>query len=121
MISKRTFTRKGYGRIYVLNEEDIPRVKELALIIDRDEFEGYAPKELITPFSKYPEVVYMGKFDDFDLDFLEAACMAEGIAIFCFDSRHDEFPENQMEQVPWLYQNTNPRFNPTTGTNPKAS
>jgi hypothetical protein len=96
-----TFTRKGYGRIYVTETEDINKVK--AIIKEIDEFEyDYLPKHLITVFSDYPAVVYTGKFDDLDLNLLTAICMDRSIPIFCFDAGHNDY-------VCLLYTSPSPR------------
>jgi len=50
--SKRTFTHKGYGRIYVMDETHIPMVNHIISEMYQEEFENYMPKDLIAPFSK---------------------------------------------------------------------
>ena len=85
-----TFTRKGYGRIYVQNSEDCDKVKEIIKELNEFEYE-YLPQRLIAHISHFPAVVYTGKFDELDLDLLTIVCAARGINIFCFDSRGDEF------------------------------
>jgi hypothetical protein len=85
-----TFTRKGYGRIYVQNPEDVNKVT--AIIQELDDFEfGYLPSNLIAPFSEYPKVVYTHKFEGLNIDKLTAVCWSRGIFIWCFDNGHDEF------------------------------
>jgi hypothetical protein len=86
----RTFTRKGYGRIYVTKQEDISRVKAIIEKMDAEELR-YLPQDLIAEFSEYPKVVYSHKFCDLDLNGLQALCMKEGISIFCFDNGSQEY------------------------------
>lgn len=76
------FDRKGYGRIYVLREEDIPRVKEI--IKEMDEFEyGYLPDDLIARFdSMNVNTTYTYKFDNLDLNELQIRCWQSGILCF---------------------------------------
>ena len=64
---RRTFTHKGYGRIFVRSEEDIEKVKNKIKEIDEFEF-SYLPTRFIATLSEYPALVYIGKFDDLDLD-----------------------------------------------------
>lgn len=86
-----TFTRKGYGRIYVETIEDIARVK--AVIKEMDEFEyEYMPDDLIAPFSEYPKVVYTAKFCDLDTSTLTALCWSIGVKVWCYDSGSNEYP-----------------------------
>ena len=86
----RTLTHKGYGRIYCEKEADIALISEV--IKELDEFEhGYLPKDMITTFDKYPNVVYNGKFSDMDIGVLTAECWKRGIRIWVYDSGHNEF------------------------------
>lgn len=80
----RTFTRKGYGRIFVTKQEDIWKVE--AIIHDMDEFEyEYLPKDFIAVFDVQPESIYLAKFCDLDLDELTRRCWMEGIWIWCWN------------------------------------
>ena len=93
----KTFTRKGYGRIYVADPTKIEAVK--AIIKAMDEFEyDYLPKDFVAPFTEYPQLVYTGKFDDLDLHELTARCFAQGIYIWCCDNGHDEWMENKLAE-----------------------
>jgi len=80
-----TLTHKGYGRIYVDLPEHIEMVKAIIKELSEFEFE-YLPKELITVFTDYPEVVYTHKFSDLSMVFLTAECWKRGIKIWVFDS-----------------------------------
>lgn len=91
----RTLTHKGYGRIYVESETDIPKVKQIIEELDEFEFD-YLPGKLIAPFSEYPAVVYTHKFSDLDMDDLTAVCWARGIKVFVFDSGHIEYPSSAL-------------------------
>ena len=83
------FTHKGYGRIYVEHTYQIALVSDI--IRQMNDYEhGYLPKDLITTFDKFPEVVYVHKFDDLDLNELTAVCWYKGIRIWAFDSGHNE-------------------------------
>ena len=92
------FSRKGYGRIFVEKEEDIPKVKEI--IRKMDEFEySYLPEDLIKVFDpnikRFPDMLnvpkdhlwldmaYTHKFDNLNLNELQYRCWATGIKIFC--------------------------------------
>lgn len=85
-------THKGYGRIYVDNTENIQRVKDIIKEMDAFEYD-YLPKELITVFTDYPQVTYVHKFSDMDMEKLTARCWAEGVHIWVFDSGHTEYPK----------------------------
>ena len=89
-----TLSRKSYGAIYVLKEEDIPKVKDIIKKMDEFEFD-YLPDGLIKPFSDYPDVAYTHKFNDLDMDALTAICWSEGIYIWVFDARQ-EYPLNEI-------------------------
>jgi len=87
-----TLTHKGYGRIYVDTAENIEKVK--VVIKEMSEFEyEYLPKELITVFTDFPNVVYTHKFSDLDMDALTNRCWHEGIKIWVFDAGHTEYPD----------------------------
>lgn len=92
-----TFTRKGYGRIYVEDHYRIKNVEEIIKVMDEDEHR-YLPKDLVAPLSTYPEVVYTGKFDELDLDALALICFKYGIHIWCYDSGRNEYPEDLNEK-----------------------
>ena len=93
----RTFTRKGYGRIYVAESKDIEAVK--TLIVSMNEFEAsYMPIDFIVHISNYPAVVYTGKFDELDLDDLTILCFQKGIHIMAFDARNNEYPVDALEK-----------------------
>lgn len=82
---KRSFTRKGYGRIFVDKEENIEFVKNMIREIDEYEFD-YLPDNFIAPFSEYPTLGYVHKFDDIDINLLTAKCFKEGVYVFCCDN-----------------------------------
>lgn len=85
-----TFTHKGYGRIYVETGEEIQLVKDIIQELDSFEF-SYLPEALIATFKdNYPQVVYLHKFSDLDLDRLVTACWQRGIRIWCLDTGHQE-------------------------------
>ena len=87
---KKTFTRKGYGRIYIDKKINISRVKRIIKEIDEFEF-TYLPENFITTYDKYPELIYIGKFDELDINFLTITCWNHDIFIFCLDNGHEEF------------------------------
>jgi hypothetical protein len=90
-----TFTHKGYGRIYVDKSENIDKVK--AIIKQMSEYEyGYMPDKLINTFSEYPQVTYIHKFSDLDIDALTALCWQSGLFIWAFDSGHTEYPVSAL-------------------------
>lgn len=88
-----TLPHKGYGRIYVENVEDIPKVKDIIKEMDEYEFR-YMPQDLIAPFRSYPAVVYTHKFNDLDMDALTATCWDRGIRIWVFCAGRVEYPDN---------------------------
>jgi len=85
-----TFTRKGYGRIYVYNPDDVQKVSDIIKEVDSFEWD-YLPNGFIAPFSEYPSLAYTHKFCDLDIDSLTALCWSRGVIIWCFDNGHDEF------------------------------
>ena len=41
------FSRKGYGRIFVEKEEDIPKLKQIMYELNEDEMNGYFYDDII--------------------------------------------------------------------------
>jgi hypothetical protein len=92
------FPRKGYGRIFVEKESDIPIVKEIICKMDEFEYE-YLPGDLITVFDsnikRFPNMLnepkdhlwldmkYTHKFDNLNLNELQFRCWDAGIKVFC--------------------------------------
>ena len=89
---RNTMTRKGYGRIYVQKDDAILAVEGILRDLDEYEFDGYYPKGLVAHFSKYPEVIYLYKFDDICMNQLTAICWKKGIAIWVFDNGDNAGP-----------------------------
>lgn len=87
----RTFTRKGFGRIYCEAERQVEIIAATIKLMDAFEYD-YLPEKLIAPFSEYPNVVYLGKFDALDVDALTAICWQNGIHMWAFDAGHEQFP-----------------------------
>ena len=97
-----TFTRKGYGRIFVEKEEDIQKVKEIIYKMDEYEYD-YLPRDLITVFNpdirSFPkenpkdhiwvDMKYTHKFDSLDLNELQIRCWYAGIKIFCCEAGYN--------------------------------
>jgi hypothetical protein len=102
-----TFTRKGYGRIYVADSKFIKTVEEIIQNMDENEA-VYMPKDMVSHVSNYPAVVYIGKFDELDLDALTIICFKKGIFIWCFDSCHNEHPEDLLIKYPTAYMELGP-------------
>lgn len=89
----KTFTRKGYGRIYVDTPEHIQSV--IDEIRDMDSFEyDYLPDNFVTCFSEYPKLEFTYKFDAIDINLLTARCWIKGIYIFCLDNGHGDYIDN---------------------------
>lgn len=89
----RSFTRKGFGRIYTVKTEDIKKVKDIIKEMDAFEFD-YLPESLITEFKHYPELEYTHKFDTLDLDELTVRCFNIGIVVICIDNGRQEYMIN---------------------------
>lgn len=101
-----SFPRKGYGRIFVEKEEDIPIVKEIIHKMDEYEYD-YLPEELITVFDPNIKTLsdihdnlknyfrldmkYTHKFDSLNLNELQFRCWAAGIKIFCCMTSIEEY------------------------------
>jgi len=81
----RTFTRKGYGRIYVLYERHIIPVSDVIKELDPFEWE-YLPDNFIVSWAMYPDIIFTHKFCDLDIDKLTAICWSRGMPIWCFDN-----------------------------------
>jgi hypothetical protein len=79
-----TFPRKGYGRIFTDEKENISEIK--AIIKEMDEFEyDYLPDNFICVFNPAKiETVYTHKFDSLDTNELTKRCWEKGIMMFCW-------------------------------------
>ena len=85
-----TPTRKGYGRLYCENPEHIPVIKEVMRQLSLFEFD-YMPDGFIAPFSEYPDLVYLGKFDEMDMNAVVAQCWRLGARVWYCDNGHEEY------------------------------
>lgn len=85
----RTFTRKWYGRIYVLSESDIDKVKNKIREIDDFEYD-YLPEDLIQVYDWRVTFEYTWKFDSLDLDRLTIELWEDGVYIMCIDNWNNE-------------------------------
>ena len=81
----RTFTHKGYGRIYVEHLANIGAVRKEIKEMDAFEYD-YLPNDLVAPFSDYPLLAYTHKFSDIDIDLLAARLWKKGVRVFCLDN-----------------------------------
>lgn len=104
-----TFERKGYGRIFVEKEEDIPKVREIIRKMDEYEYEHYLPSDLITVFNPdvheyvhdkskkfiHVNLTYTHKFDSLDLNELTMRCWMAGIKMFCWTDGCS--PDNEIK------------------------
>ena len=98
----RTFTRKGFGRIYVDKKENIQKVAETIKEMDEFEFD-YLPDKMIATIGEYPDVVYTHKFDSLNLDLLTVECYNKGITIICIDNGTAETMSNRAEPRTFSY------------------
>lgn len=85
-----TFTRKGYGRIFVSSGQDVAKVHHLIKELDPYEH-GYMPVNIVAPISEFPKLVYLHKFCDMDLKMLSIECMKRGFPILIIDNDKNEF------------------------------
>jgi len=92
-------TFKGYGRIYVLTQEDVQKVENVIKEMDSYEFDNYYPEGLVTTLDNYPRVVYIGKFD-FSFSLTEE-CKKRSIPIFIFDSGFEDRPRGYYNTEPY--------------------
>lgn len=98
------FSRKGYGRIFVEEEEDVQVLEDIMQEIDPYEFEGFYPtgnfvgggpqNRLTTAFSEDNfKSVYIGKFDDMDMIEVLKRAWARGIHCFVVFGKCNEFDD----------------------------
>jgi len=75
------FMRKGYGRIFVRQEDDIQKLKDLIKELDDYEY-SYLPDDLITVFDfENLESTYLHKFCDMNMQMLKIECFRRNIDI----------------------------------------
>lgn len=85
-----TFEHKGFGRLFVADESKIPDVIKIMRDIDEYEVDGYMPKDLVAPFSDYPNVVYVHKFADIDMGEVIERCWKQGIYVLMCNGGYSE-------------------------------
>ena len=93
----KTFTRKGHGRIYVEKQAHINIVRGIVAMMDSEEA-SYMPQDLITTFDNYPQVCYVHKFYELDLDVLTALCWTKGVKIWCLDNGQSEYTREDLSR-----------------------
>ena len=93
-----SFTRKGYGRIYVDDPEHVQIVKDEIKAMDEFEFE-YLPSDFITTFDHYPELAYTHKFDALDYEALTARLWKRGIKIFCVSNGRSDWMDDATKSM----------------------
>lgn len=83
------FKYKGYGRIYTFPKY-ILQVE--SLIKELDEFEwSYYPEGLVVDFDRYPNVIYIGKFE-LNLEKFKEECDKRRLPVFVFNSEDNDEP-----------------------------
>ena len=91
--SSKEICRKGNGRIFVQNEEDIQKVIDVLKEIDETEYKDYFPKDFIAVFKEDRNyLVYSGKFD-VDVDDLILRCQKKDVYIVvvsCNEYQYDD-------------------------------
>ena len=94
----RTFSYKGYGRIFVDKKENIETVKNEIKQMSEFEFD-YLPENFIAPLSEYPKLSYTHKFDALNLDELTLRMIEKGIGILCIDNGSTEYMTQEHDPV----------------------
>lgn len=100
----KTFTKKGYGRIYVQDPNHIQLVSNIIEEIDDWEY-GFMPAGYITEFQNYPQVIYNHKFCDLDINKITATCWSRGIIVFCYDAGIEEYPASLIVKPKEIHSN----------------
>lgn len=81
-----TFTKKGYGRIFVAGGKRECSVVE-QVIKEIDEFEhSYLPDGFVAPISEFPLLRYTHKFDSLNINLLIKRCLERSIVIVPIDN-----------------------------------
>jgi hypothetical protein len=86
------FTYRGYGRIYVLREEDLELAEKLLRNSDPYEYEMYGVPNLITTADNYPHVIYLHKYEP-KLRVFRELCKENNLPVVIFDSGEDSDPQ----------------------------
>lgn len=83
---------KGNSRIFVTNEDDLQRVKNILLNLDADEYLNHCPEKLVAVIREDTgnELIYNGKFD-LEVDKLIEACKAEEIDVVVYSCNPYEY------------------------------
>jgi len=91
-----TFTRKGYGRIFVEKKEHIKIVKDEIKEMDECEYQ-YMPNDIIAVFDENNiKMEYTHKFDALNLEELQIRLWLKGIYIIYIDNCHNEYYERKV-------------------------
>ena len=80
------FERKTYGRIWVPNPEDLPRVHNIIKKLDEFEF-SYMPAGFVAAYADDIEDVIYGHKFELSISKLTQACWDAGIFITCVTGR----------------------------------
>lgn len=86
-IRPEPFARKSWGRIFVTQESDVQRVRDIIQVLDQFEFE-YLGKDLVAVYSTDCPLVYTHKFE-MDKNALAQACLERGICVWMIDGQPD--------------------------------
>lgn len=78
---KKDMIYKGYSRIFVHKQEDMEQVAQILKDIDSDEYECYAPNDLLAVYSETEPLVYNGKFD-LDIDRFYKECFLKNVSAY---------------------------------------
>lgn len=96
-----TFSRKGYGRIFVEKESDVQKVEDIIRELDEYEFDHYYPtgnymggknERLVAVYSKENyKSIYVGKFDEMDISQVLSKAWEQGIHCFVVFGKCNQF------------------------------
>lgn len=96
------FYKKGYGRIYVRHEKDIPRVKEIIKQLDDYEWSYFPHNDFVVPWTGFVDLVYTHKFEACQ-DAITLRCLKENIWVWCISQHREKFQaEYLLEKFPKL-------------------
>ncbi len=91
-VGSNQFTKKGYGRIYVLDPGKISQAVAIVRSVDESEC-SYYPEGLIVPWEGKVELIFTHKFESC-MDTITLRCWRERIAVWCISQRNEFFGDD---------------------------
>ena len=129
-IGTNHFTKKAYGRIYVMPLPShsqvelgqgslLERVEKIVRGVDEYEW-GYYAKGLVALFNGKVELIYTHKFEPC-MDTITLRCWREGISVWCISQRGEFFGLDECDKAALALEAENKARARAVGTSPSIT